>query len=356
MADTHSPTTGVLEGFFGRSWSWEQRLRLAAFMHKEDFDFYLYAPKSDAHLRNRWRQDWPADQWQALKNLRHTYHSAGIAFGLGLSPLDLCTPEGKADTKAFKEKITRINQLEPDWLGLFFDDMRGDIPDLAARQAELSHFATTHSSAQRIILCPTYYSTDPVLDKVFGARPSNYLPQLGRELDPAIQVFWSGPQVCSATYPLEHLQEITHLLQRKPFLWDNYPVNDGAVKSQHLYLSPPEASRFENQQHIEGIAANPMNQFALSLPALAGLAQGIKCRAPATIDTLLKKLFSQPLAELLRQDAPFFANHGLNELDENERQRLLQRYRPHLEKEEAAREVTDWLNGGYTFDPACLTE
>ncbi|UTF60430.1 beta-N-acetylglucosaminidase domain-containing protein [Gilvimarinus sp. DA14] len=355
MTQTAPPPIGILEGFFGRSWSWEQRQRLASFMRREGFDFYLYAPKSDRHLRSRWREHWPADDWLALQQLRATYRTAGISFGLGLSPLDLCSASGEADTDALDRKIKRINELDPNWLGLFFDDMRGDIPGLAKRQAELAHRAAQRSTAGTILLCPTYYSDDPVLDKVFGARPKGYLTQLGRELDPSIEIFWTGPKVCSETYPLAHLEATAHQLGRKPFLWDNYPVNDGAIKSKHLYLQPPEASRFHNRDAIAGIAANPMNQFALSLPALCALAQGVTQGGPTTLESALQHTLPHPLAVVLAQDADFFAQQGLNNLGDSERLRLLKRYEP-LSEHEAAREIIAWLRGEYTFDPACLTE
>ena len=62
--------------------------------------------------------------------------------------------------------------------------MRGDVPDLAERQAAIVHFAAERGIAGRILCCPSYYSDDPILDVAFGARPPFYLEQLGRLLDP----------------------------------------------------------------------------------------------------------------------------------------------------------------------------
>src|SRR5690606_15582159 len=125
---------------------------------------------------------------------------------------------------------------QPDILCLLFDDMRGDIPHIARIQADLTRRATELSSASKVMLCPTYYSDDPVLEKVFGPRPQDYWPSLKREIDPEVDIFWTGPRVCSDSYPLAHLDEIAERLGRQPVLWDNYPVNDGAVKSRHLHL------------------------------------------------------------------------------------------------------------------------
>jgi hypothetical protein len=44
----------------------------------------------------------------------------------------------------------------------------------------------------------------------------------------------------------------------------------------------------------------------------------------------------------------------LDTFDDLERQRLYQRYAALL-TDPMAREVCDWLQGAYTFDPACLT-
>ncbi|MCP8898287.1 beta-N-acetylglucosaminidase domain-containing protein [Gilvimarinus xylanilyticus] len=355
MTNSAPPHTGIIEGFFGRSWRWDQRRQLADFMVREGFDFYLYAPKSDRHLRSRWREHWSNSDWQQLLQLRQHFRDRGVAFGLGLSPLDLCDTTGRADSAALETKIGRLNQLQPDWLGLFFDDMRGDIPHLAQRQAELAHCAATQSSAPHIVLCPTYYSDDPVLDKVFGARPDHYLEDLGRQLDPSIHLFWTGPKVCSDNYPDEHLQQITQKLERRPFIWDNYPVNDGAVKSQHLYLHPPTAERGLRRENIAGIAVNPMNQFSLSLPALSGLHSALKGETEAPLETTLKRLYPAGLAQQLAANADLFAHEGLGQLSEDQRELLLQAYQP-FAHHGAGREVIDWLNGEYAFDPACLTE
>ena len=76
----------------------------------------------------------------------------------------------------------------------------------------------------------SYYET------VFGAMPTNYWTDLGQGLDSRFDLFWTGPKVCSTDYPLDHLSWVAEQLGRRPFLWDNYPVNDGKKASDYLYL------------------------------------------------------------------------------------------------------------------------
>ena len=86
MSKTGTTALGIIEGFFGRSWSWNQRKAYAKFLALNEFDFYIYAPKSDVHLRKHWQQDWSDAAKKELVNLRENYRAAQIDFGIGLSP------------------------------------------------------------------------------------------------------------------------------------------------------------------------------------------------------------------------------------------------------------------------------
>jgi hyaluronoglucosaminidase len=36
---------GVIEGFFGRPWTWQARADYATFLGQNDYQYYIYAPK-----------------------------------------------------------------------------------------------------------------------------------------------------------------------------------------------------------------------------------------------------------------------------------------------------------------------
>ena len=50
---------GIIEGFYGKPWSWEERAASVAFLAPRGFTFHLYAPKADPYLRRRWREPHP---------------------------------------------------------------------------------------------------------------------------------------------------------------------------------------------------------------------------------------------------------------------------------------------------------
>lgn len=354
-----SPELGIIEGFFGRSWRWQDREAYAKFLALNGFNFYIYAPKSDIYLRKQWFQDWPATIKQPLINLREDYCRAGVQFGIGLSPHEIYLDASKDKRDQLVRRVQQINQLEPDILCLLFDDMRGDMPGIADIQIDLMHLVADASNARRIIFCPTYYSFDPVLEKVFGKMPEDYWQALRTKLDSKIDIFWTGEKVCSVDYPLAHLDKVTELLGRKPFLWDNYPVNDGAVKSNLLQLRSFPDSHGLIQNHIAGHAINPMNQPWLSQLALASLprafSEGQKYNTAKTTAEIFQQLCGEPLAEYLQHDIGLLQDKGLKQISAEEKTYLLQRYGA-FPQNPFCIEIVDWLNGGYTFDPACLTE
>ena len=83
-----TPELGVIEGFYGKPWSWDTREAQASFLKPRGYDFYLYAPKADAYLRKRWREDHPAPEADRLARMAAHCRAIGMRFGVGLSPYE----------------------------------------------------------------------------------------------------------------------------------------------------------------------------------------------------------------------------------------------------------------------------
>lgn len=342
---------GVVEGFFGRQWTWEARRDYAPFLAAQACNTYVYAPKNDAWLRKQWQAPFPEQHLDALTTLARHYEAHGIDFGVGLSPFELYKDFSPRKRELLRGKIEAINSIAPDTLCILFDDMMGDLRELAGKQLDIMDFVTRHSSAQRFVICPTYYSDDPLLVRHFGAQPQHYLEDLGRGLDARIEIFWTGPKVISTEYPRAHLLEVADKLRRKPLLWDNYPVNDAKRLAPFLHLQPATRDS-ELRELTSGHLANPMNQAYLSqlpLQALASMYAG----KPSSLEAACAALCPSALSQALQHDAEQFQAHGLDALDAASRDELLMRY-GNLNHPMAA-EVCEWLRGAFAFDPACLT-
>ena len=267
---------------------------------------------------------------------------------MGLSPFELYRAYDAESRRALQAKVQRIDALGGNLLAILFDDMPGDCADLAARQAEIVADVRAWTRAEYLLTCPTYYSSDPVLERYFGAMPEDYWEELGACVDPEVGIFWTGDQVCSPKVAPQDLQDITGLLRRKPVLWDNYPVNDGAAACKFLHLAPLPGRDEALPAAVSGHLCNPMNQAWLSRLPLTGLARLYGANTPT-----MAELYAPALVELLARDRELFETGGLDAIDEKTRQGLAGEY--DLVDDPAAAEVAEWLRGGYAFDPACLT-
>ncbi len=354
----HSFSYGVIEGFFGRSWEWDTRVEYARFLSEYGFQFYIYAPKGDPYLRRRWREDWPKDERVQLVRMAEAYSNEGVSWGMGLSPFEAYLDFDGDAKRALEQKVESINQFSPDILCLLLDDMRGDFPALAHAQLEILNTVVDCSNASRFVLCPTYYSFDPILEKLFGEMPKDYWKDLGRLLDPAVEIFWTGMEVCSESYEASHLKEVAERLGRKPFIWDNYPVNDGAKRSRHLYLKAYENRPWKLAEWTSGHAVNPMNQAHLSKIPLHSLSTSYTMKsnydAESALSGAIDSICDDALGEAIRNDVGTFQEIGLDGLEAEVKQSLIKKYRNFANP--MANELVAWLRDEYAFDPACLTE
>ncbi|NWN90029.1 hyaluronidase [Marinobacter adhaerens] len=344
-----STTLGIIEGFYGPMWSWQERQQLVRALAPYGYGFYLYAPKADVFLRRRWQEPHPPVVAEELAKFGRFCRKQGLRFGVGLSPFEVFNCFDDAARSALATRLEQLDQIGIDELAILFDDMRADTPALAQTQAEIMHWIREHTRARYLSICPSYYSDDPVLDRVFGERPEAYLETLGRLLDPGIQVFWTGEEVCSREVSPGHLKHVSDRLGRKPVLWDNYPVNDGDRMSRHLHLRAFTGRPAANAAYLAGHGINPALQPVLTtIPALTlaeSYRQGQEYQYGQAFRHAARKILGRELAEQLNTDLLVLQDAGLGRISEEKRQSLLHTYDAY--DHPAASEIMRWLAGDY---------
>ena len=345
-----TPDLGLIEGYYGEPWDEAARQRVIAFLAPHGYRFFIYAPKADEFLRRRWREPYPAQSEALLTRLAAHCKTQGVRFGVGFSPYELYKNFDAEAKDALAQKLALFDSCGAEFLAILFDDMRGDLPGLAEKQVEILHWIAARTRAKTLIFCPTYYTDDPILDRIFGDRPANYLEDLGRLLDPAIDIFWTGEEVCAREISVGHLARVEGQLRRKPFLWDNYPVNDGPRMSQFLHLRAFTGRPAAIGEHIAGHAINPALQPTLSLiPALTladSYARGNDYAYGAALAKAAEAVLGDALAGAVRNDLIVLQDSGLDRLGERAL-RLRERYAAF--DHQGAREIVAWLDGKYRF-------
>jgi len=342
---------GIIEGFYGRPWSWPERTETMRSLADHGYRFFLYAPKADPFLRKRWRDPHPEEEERALGTFSAACASAGVRFGVGLSPYEIYLGFDRSAREAMEAKLIALDALPVRDLAILFDDMRGDVDGLAERQSEVVHWIRERTVADRIIVCPTYYSDDPVLDRVFGRRPDGYLSELAASLPREVEIFWTGEEVCSRELSAAHLQRVADEIGRPPFLWDNYPVNDGQRMSRYLHLRAFTGRAAGVGSMIAAHGVNPALQPVLTRIPMVTLAElysqpdsyaygGAFLRAARAV-------LGERLGTLLWEDVLLLQDVGLDRLDEEKVAHLRDRYA--TEDHPGAREIVGWLEGRYAI-------
>lgn len=341
---------GIIEGFFGPQWSTQDRVDYALFLSKFKKSFYLYAPKRDAHLRRDWRNKWSREYIYFLEQLARQFQSHQVEFGIGLSPFGLGTDQN--DDLLLEEKIKILDDLGIQKLGLFFDDMEAHA-QLAQYQLEALELVRVHFRS-KVVFCPSFYSFDSILEKVFGKRPDRYWQDLQSFYPSEIDYIWTGNKVISPEISQDDLLKAQEVLGRKPFLWENLYANDGPKNCRFLKLHP-YTGRDKNLLHqTQGIAFNLMNQAQLSKIVFQSSALFL------TTQSTPEECFAAALQE---QCSPTFADFVVEYRDAFQKQGydILKTHAELKEKlqgfkDPAAIEILEWLQGAYIVGPECLTE
>lgn len=273
---------GIVEGFFGPLWSMAHRRRLFEFGAARGMNTYLYAPKDDPYHRKRWRLPYPPKEWGALSRLIRGAQRHGIDFVYGFHPGEGLCFSAEAPVRILLKKAHRFYDAGVRTFAVLFDD----IPSRLTHEIDCKRFKHSLAAAQgawlsRIIesqpaawkdvewwICPSYYSPDPLLARVFGAFEPEFLERLAANLPAQVACFWTGPAVVSNIISLAHVRATARRVRHPLILWDNYPVNDLTMRDE-LHIGPLRGRDPRLPQAVYGFLNNPLLQEELSMIPLA---------------------------------------------------------------------------------------
>jgi hyaluronoglucosaminidase len=263
---------GVVEGFYGPPWSHGARLDMIKFLGKNGFNVYIYAPKDDPYHREKWAEPYPKSLFAKLAQLVETSKRSGVNFCFAVSPGLSMRYSSDSDFQKLSAKFSEVAKLGVEWFGLFLDD----IPDELQHDEDKAAFSSLGEAhahlgnelekklreivgdRARLILCPTQY---------IGVQPTDYHRALGEKLSQSVHVMWTGKYVCTPSVTAEDADSFGVGIRRRPFLWDNYPVNDYAQQLK-IFLGPVRRRSPDLLEHLSGFVSNPMNQAEASKFAL----------------------------------------------------------------------------------------
>lgn len=260
--------SGVIEGFYGRAWTHAQRVEMLDWIADAGMNSFVYAPKDDIKIRARWRELYTDREVAELKELADAAKARRLRFTVAIAPCLDVVYSDPADLAALKQRLDQLLDLGITGFVLLFDDIprsmlpadENAFPSFAAAQCYFTNAAFAHVRVRRpdatMIFCPTEYCAAFTGNDVPG---SSYLKTIGTELDPAIGVFWTGPDIVSKTISADSLREAGAVLGRKPIIWENFHANDYDIR--RIYAGPLGGRHAEILDLVDGIITNPNNEF-----------------------------------------------------------------------------------------------
>ncbi|XP_035702266.1 protein O-GlcNAcase isoform X2 [Folsomia candida] len=275
---------GVVEGFYGRPWTTEQRKDLFIKMRKWGMDSYLYAPKDDYKHRFYWREQYTVEEADHLGSLISAAKDNDITFIYAISPgLDIVYSSAK-DIAVLKRKLEQVTQLGCTAFAILFDDIDIEMTkadkemfkSFAHAQVSVTNEAFQHVNPDTFLFCPTQYCATRAVPNVAG---SEYLNTIGTKLDLQIDIMWTGPKVISKDITLESIDEITEVLRRPPVIWDNLHAND--YDQKRLFLGPYAGRSPHLIPRLRGVLTNPNCEYGANFVAIHTLAQWRFCTEDA---------------------------------------------------------------------------
>jgi protein O-GlcNAcase/histone acetyltransferase len=260
--------SGVIEGFYGRAWTHGQRLEMIDWIAGAGMNSFIYGPKDDIKIRARWRETYDVAETAGLRDLADAAAKRKVDFMVAIAPcLDVVYSDAR-DLLALKRRLDQLLDFGITRFVLLFDDIpsvmapedEAAFPSFAVAQCHFANAAFAHvrirAPEATMLFCPTEYCG------AFAGRDvpaSAYLGTLGKELDPDIGIFWTGPDIVSKSISADSLREIGRVLRRKPVIWENFHANDYDIRRVHA--GPLGGRKAEILGLIDGIITNPNNEF-----------------------------------------------------------------------------------------------
>ncbi len=263
--------TGVIEGFYGIPWTYDERISMIEFLADMDMNEFIYAPKDDPYHNEKWRELYPAEKLSELERLAAISDDNGIEFVWAIHPGQNLIKFEDYENEVAKiyNKYDQLHEAGVKSFALCLDDIdlnqAYEDRDYHLRLVkDLIKHISKYENKELLFVHP-WYNSDWIDDK-----GTEYFDMF-RDVD-NVNIMWTGYDVV-APVRYEANEKFIELLGKKPHIWFNWPVND--YKRDQIFM---EIFEFYDSTdfNYDSFVLNPMNQAELSKIAIFQAAEFFK--------------------------------------------------------------------------------
>lgn len=259
---------GVIEGFYGTPWTHNQRKKGLTLFAKKSMNTFILAPKDDPWQRFDWRTPFTESFLASTQELNEHAQDLLIDLNVCVSPGLTVSYSSPADVDALLVRYQQLLGVGVKRFGLLLDDIPSELQFQSDRDA-FSSIAQAHAAfANQVLESLKRLNTEASLFvcplQYHGRGNEPYISELGHKLSAEIDLMWTGRQICSEYLDVYDAEKFLAGTTKKPFYWDNFPVNDVAMVHQ-LHIGPIQNREQKLGNYAVGLVANPMDRFESSL-------------------------------------------------------------------------------------------
>lgn len=269
-ADTN--IRGFIEGYYGIPWSNEDRMSLMKFGGDFKMTSYIFAPKDDPYHKEKWREEYPAEEIAKIKEMVKVGNESKCRFVWTAHPFmgGFNANNADAEIQALLKKFEQLYKAGVRQFGVLGDDVGQLNKDIVVKMMqEVSKWAKAKGDVYDTVFCPAGYNHSWQGDY-------SELNKYDKEFPEDIKIFWTGEAVCQPVEQktLNHFR--THNLngqakRRSPLFWLNWPVND--INGQRLMMGKGSLLHTDiTLEDLAGVVTNPMQEAEASKVAIFAVA------------------------------------------------------------------------------------
>ncbi len=199
-----------IRGVKGLWWEGLPKYRLAMpWVAQHHMNFLMLCYSSFPASGRDWRADYSSEELNGFEQLAAQGKSLGVELCLSFNPGIWSKPPlvhaSEEDFACALRKVKTVHARGVHSFALCLDDISrklepADAQRFGSLQNAQVYFVNrlwretkTLDPRPRLIFCPSAYTTHD------AAQHRDYIETIGREMDPEVMMFWTGPVVCSPT-------------------------------------------------------------------------------------------------------------------------------------------------------------
>lgn len=230
---------GYAEGYYGRLFSWEDRLSILDSLQANAQTVYYYAPKEDPLHRWQWRSPYPAAWRHSFSGFCAAAAERGIQVVAGVAPgldFDFAHLNTGSDFAHLLDKCRQLLADGANHLSLLLDDIDANfVSRSGAFSSEGEAHAQLANSLADELACPVWVTPRIYANELAITEP-RYLPDFLQTLDRQHVLLYCGTDVVARHADPADVEKVAGAVAHSLVLWDNLYANDYCPR--RLFLGP----------------------------------------------------------------------------------------------------------------------